>query len=98
MNSPYWNAPETLEHLYTIGDPNAYYDFHDVILVRDTTDGKLYAAQDSGCSCPSPFESHTFPTDFTEIKSKQEFRDYVSDVAGYTSFYQRDIDAAVELI
>ena len=77
MNKAYYNAPEQLEHLYTLTDPNACYNFSDVILVKDTTDGKIYAAHDSGCSCPSPFESHTFPTDFTEIRTVQEFIDYV---------------------
>ena len=94
---PYYNAPEQLEHLVTLSDPNASYDFSDVILVKDTSDGKLYAAHDSGCSCPSPFESHTFPTDFTEIRSVEDFLNFMNSVE-YTKYDQRDIDSAIELV
>lgn len=79
-------SPEQLEHLVTLCDPNASFDFSDVILVRDTTDGKLYA-----------FENHTFPTDFTEIRNAQDFLNFVDGVA-YTKYDQRDIDSAVEII
>lgn len=95
MSKPYYNAVDNLEHLYTMNDP-AYgaYEFHELILFRDTTDGKLYVGTDSGCSCPSPFESHAFPSDFTEIKSKQDFLDYVKD----GPWDRQDVENAVALI
>lgn len=49
-------------------DPD--YDF-DIILILKK-DGKLWLASDSGCSCPTPFEDHTFPSDFTQIRSWDE--------------------------
>ena len=60
---------ELYEEIYTLYDPNACYDFSDVMIVRDKADGKLYAAYDAGCSCPVPFENHVFPTDFVELRS-----------------------------
>lgn len=45
------------------------YQFDLLILVKDKQDGKLYVATDSGCSCPVPFEDHTYPTDYIEVRS-----------------------------
>jgi hypothetical protein len=35
------------------------YSFDIVMVWRHTPTGELYWAQDSGCSCPSPFEDYT---------------------------------------
>lgn len=43
-------------------DPDACYSFDDIIVWKDKETGKLYYAEDSGCSCPSPFESETRET------------------------------------
>jgi len=93
MERPFYNAPDFLEHLFTLNDPNASYDFDDVILVCDTRDGKIYAAQDSGCSCPTPFENHRFPTDFTEIRSVEDFRNFVKAEAR-SNYTPRDLETA----
>lgn len=45
------------------------YSFDTVLVVRSIETGKLYAATDSGCSCPVPFEDHSFPSDFVEVKA-----------------------------
>jgi len=92
--SPYYDAPENLDHIITLNDPNAYYDFQDVIVVKDTNDNKIYAASDSGCSCPSPFESHSFPTDFTEIRSSEDLESFIK-TNGASGLTQEDIDSAV---
>lgn len=91
-NRPYYNAPDFLEHIYTINNPSACYDFSDVLVVKDTRDGKFYVAHDSGCSCPSPFESHTFPTDFTEIRAEADLYNFVNGVL-YTQYAPADIQA-----
>jgi hypothetical protein len=83
------------ENVVTLEDPNACYDFQTVIVVRELKSGKLYAAQDAGCSCPTPFEDHIFPTDFAEIQSVGDFKLFLGESPIYT---QRDIDAAVEAI
>jgi len=93
---PYYNAPDFLKHVYTIPDPNACYDFADVVIVRDSRDNKLYAAYDSGCSCPSPFEDHEFPTDFTELHSASELDDFIAGLS--TRYLETDVTAAKEAI
>lgn len=82
-----------LEHIYTIGDPNSNYDFSDVLIVR-SLDGKLWAAHDSGCSCPIPFENHRWPTDFVEVNTADDLRSFIKGQD--TDYLDRDIDAALQ--
>ncbi len=44
-----------LEKVGEVDDPGACYSF-DIFAVWRAADGTLYWGQDSGCSCPSPFE------------------------------------------
>lgn len=58
MSDPYYNP----EHfgLKTVGEISWHaeaYSFDLTVVWRDKS-GTLYWASDSGCSCPSPFESH----------------------------------------
>lgn len=39
-------------------------------------DGEIWAATDSGCSCPSPYENHSFPGSFTKIESLKDFDEF----------------------
>jgi hypothetical protein len=39
-----------------------FYEFSDFVVLLHG--GTYYWSSDSGCSCPSPFESHQFPDDF----------------------------------
>jgi hypothetical protein len=58
MNDPYY-SPEKFG-LRTIGEVQwgeACYSFDLTVVWQDVTTGALYYADDSGCSCPSPFES-----------------------------------------
>lgn len=50
------------------------YEFNQILVVRDPK-GKLWAAHDCGCSCPTPFEDTLWPTDWIEVNN-------VSDVKG----------------
>lgn len=49
------------------------YEFSILLLLRDAR-GDLWAAHDAGCSCPTPFENHTFPTDFTQVRTPDDVR------------------------
>lgn len=93
MTQAYCNAPEYLGHIYTLCNPDAYYDFDDVVVVQDTRDGKVYAAQDAGCSCTTPFENHVFPTDFVEISSGKMLETYLEQC--YPKYDPLDIELAV---
>jgi hypothetical protein len=37
------------------------YDFNMLCVWRQLSDGRLFWAEDAGCSCPSPFEDYTDP-------------------------------------
>ncbi len=54
-------------------DTAGAYEFDMVVLWRDA-EGVLWAAHDSGCSCPCPFENHVWPTDYTEIRNPRDLK------------------------
>lgn len=49
-------------------DAGGSFEFDLVTIWRDQ-DGKLWMGEDSGCSCPVPYEDHVWPTDFEEVAS-----------------------------
>lgn len=49
-------------------DTAGSYEFDTILVVRDP-DGALWAAHDSGCSCPTPFEDIEWPKDWTAISA-----------------------------
>lgn len=69
------------------------WEFDMLVVWRDPETGHLYYAEDSGCSCPCPFEDHDRQTvtpaqSVTEIISRLEYRiregyDYRYDPIGY---------------
>lgn len=57
--NPYHHPEATgLTVVKIIEDPDASYSFETIALWRNA-DGDLLYAEDSGCSCPSPFEDAT---------------------------------------
>jgi hypothetical protein len=45
----------------TVGEidwSSGYYEFNITLVLRRISDGQLFYANDRGCSCPSPFETH----------------------------------------
>ncbi len=59
MNPHYDTEKLGLESI-EFDDPDAGYSF-DTLLFVATKDGRVYSATDSGCSCPTPFESNEGP-------------------------------------
>lgn len=78
-NDPY-NNPQAfgLEIIGTLDDPEACYSF-DYLIVWKHTDGRVFYAQDSGCSCPSPFEDFGSLDDLTEV-TDTTWAEFQSDV------------------
>lgn len=66
--NPYY-SPELLglETIYEIEEPNLSYEFNTFVLWRETATGILYWAQDSGCSCPTPFENYCKVSNLNQI-------------------------------
>lgn len=50
-------------------DTAGAYEFSTVKVWRHIETGRVFAAYDSGCSCPIPFEGMTWPTDFVEVRT-----------------------------
>lgn len=76
----------------------------DILMVWRHEDGTLYWAQDSGCSCPSPFEDYT-SLDKLEQLSKYDYpmierlvksceRRGTQDAA----YFLREVKAAIEML
>lgn len=65
-------------HLVVLGeldDPASSYDFNTIMVWKHEQTGRVYWAQDSGCSCPSPFEDFNGIADLTEI-TDETFADF----------------------
>lgn len=76
--NPY-SSPEKFG-LTTVGEVEwgeAFYSFDLTTVWRNTETGALYFADDSGCSCPSPYET-TSITELTQIDRPQTFIDHIN--------------------
>lgn len=61
MNNIYDN-PEVagLEKLVELNEPGLHYAYNIFIVVRHIESRRLFFVEDTGCSCPSPFENYYF--------------------------------------
>ena len=88
MNYIYY-SPEKfgLKQIAELDFSSGCYEF-DLTVVWQDGDGRLWYGDDSGCSCPAPFEG-TGLNDLTPIKSAHEFNEHLKarqkpDVLGLT--------------
>ncbi len=58
-----------LEIVANIDWENEAYSFNQTVVWRDIKTGQMYMAHDSGCSCPSPFESIKSVNDLEKLDS-----------------------------
>ena len=65
------------------------YEYNTLIVLKHTATGRVFYAQDSGCSCPTPFENYNFSfedgqirTDLTEI-NVVSLANFERDVEGF---------------
>lgn len=76
-HNPYYNSADHEPTLKVVHAFDAYapdYSFDIFLVVKEIETGKVYVASDSGCSCPTPFEDHVWPTDYTEVRSWDEVK------------------------
>ena len=66
--NPYYKPEAMGLRIVETLDAGGGYDFDMVVVWEDLNTGTLYWAADSGCSCPSPFESYDRST-ITELTS-----------------------------
>ncbi len=94
-NVYYHPEKHELTQIGMLSDPNACYSFDDLV-VWQHTDGRLFWASDSGCSCPSPFEDYTSLEDLNII-TNETWDQFEHAVLNHCAPYyggQRDILAA----
>lgn len=65
-----------------VADIDGGSNWFDTVLVLRDPEGKLWAAHDQGCSCPSPFEDHLWPTDWTEIRDDSDLTPLLDQLGG----------------
>lgn len=65
-------------------DPSEEYEF-DITAVWKHEDGRVFWGQDSGCSCPSPFEGYNNIDDLTELRNYEDYRKLVDHILRYTT-------------
>lgn len=56
MINPYYSADKLKWDMLTFDEPDLFYEYN-TLCFWNTGDG-VYWAQDSGCSCPTPFEAY----------------------------------------
>jgi hypothetical protein len=91
--------------LIRIGDldePDLTFEFHQLVVLKHEPTGRLFYAEDSGCSCPTPFEDVSFSgpedTTMTEITVGDSFSSFRRDVERFPASQseRESLIAAVE--
>jgi len=55
--NPYYNPKECGLEIFDEVETGGSYEFDTLVIFKKLDDNTLWYAQDSGCSCPTPFES-----------------------------------------
>lgn len=59
--NPYYSPAECgLTIVGTLDEDDLSYAYNTLVVWRHDASGRLFYAQDSGCSCPTPFEDYHF--------------------------------------
>lgn len=56
-----------LEEIACLSEPELSYEFHYLCVYRHKPTGRIFYGEDSGCSCPRPFESFHFSYDLSRV-------------------------------
>lgn len=57
----YYNPDKCgLANIGTLDEDDLSYEYNTLIVVKHLESGRLFWTQDSGCSCPTPFEDERF--------------------------------------
>ena len=68
--NPHYNPEKLGLEMLSVEQPDMSYEFN-ILCFWSTGDGRVFTAQDSGCSCPTPFESYDGETQ-KEVLQKLE--------------------------
>lgn len=92
MSDIYYNPEKFGLTILKSHDIAGSYEFNMVVVFR-TDDGRFLVGQDSGCSCPTPFESLGV-RDLTEVESLADVADFARSRWGddYYSWEGRSVE------
>lgn len=85
-NISYYPESSGLEIVASIDEDGLCYEFNTLIVWRHIQTGRLFWAQDSGCSCPIPFEDYYFDSpDTTNLEeiNRSQFENFEREVNGF---------------
>jgi hypothetical protein len=75
MNVYYNPEQYGLKVVMEFDDPDASYSFDKFVIWMRISDGEIFYGQDSGCSCPSPFENVSGVESLSRLGDMKSFRD-----------------------
>lgn len=88
--NPYYDPAKLgLVILAQMDEPNLSYQFNQFVVWQHIASGRVFYAQDSGCSCPTPFEDFDFngpgATNLQEVQMHnwKAFEDEVNSFCAY---------------
>lgn len=98
MSGVYYRPEEHgLELVGEVQWGEACYDFDLTAVWRDPLSGQLYYADDSGCSCPAPFEDFLTRESLTAA-SRQDVLAHLTARAAIDADYIRDAASLIERV
>jgi hypothetical protein len=99
-HNPYYDPEKCgLEMLAVIDEPNMSYEYNTTIIVQDKETEDIYLAQDSGCSCPTPFEWVTGLDKMSKIANIEIFDQILSgDYYGNKRYNPGDVLHARKIV
>jgi len=90
--NPYYDVNDRPNEvgLFSLGGLSDYrgsYEFHIMLVVQHAPSGRIFYAEDAGCSCPTPFEDFYFAspegTNLQEIKIGDSFMSFQREVESF---------------
>lgn len=84
MSGPYYSPENYGLTIVAEIDGAGAYEFDQVVVWRDHR-GELWAAHDSGCSCPTPFDGIKYPADMAAIRRVDDVRPLLAEIGEYNS-------------
>jgi hypothetical protein len=73
MSNIYYHPEKCGLELLDVLEEPLDYEFNMLGLWRETSTGKMYWAQDSGCSCPTPFDDYCGVSNMTPLANVYDY-------------------------
>lgn len=80
--NPYYSPEASSLSIVAEIDTAGSYEFDMVVVWRDA-EGKLWAAADSGCSCPTPFDEISYPDGMQPVSRWEDVEPLVDRATEY---------------